>query len=98
MTEDERNTRRAAVLRVYAQSLLDGDGDLGDVLDCQIYADSIEQGEPIEDPGELIPIVEGIARALPSSVALIDDWLAELRQAQAKRTPATADRAGGWHV
>lgn len=104
MTENETNTRRAAVLRVYASALLNGDGspgslgDIGDVLWCQVYADSIEQGEPIENPGEIIPIVEGIARAMPSSVALIDDWLAELRQAQASQTPATADRDGGRHV
>ena len=98
MTENETNTRRAAVLRVYAQSLLDGDGELSDVLDCQIYADSIEEGDAVKDAGKLISIVQAIARAMPSGVALIDDWLAELRQAQAKRTPATADRAGGWHV
>lgn len=103
MAENETNARRAAVLRVYGSALLisDGDpGDLGDVLWCQVYADALEAGKPIEQSDRLIPLVEAIARAMPAATPqapLIVEWLAELRQAKASRTPATATPEGERH-
>lgn len=96
----ETNTRRAAVLRVYESSLLIGDGELRDALWCQVYAGALEKGEPIVDTGHLIPLVEAIARAMPAATPqapLIVEWLAELRQAKASRTPATATPEGERH-
>lgn len=90
MLDDNTRKRRAEVLRVYGNSLIHGDGDLGDGLRCLVQADAMEQGNPAAPHSEhfatvwdafTLRMVEAAAARMPAGMPLIDDWLAELRRA-----------------